>query len=125
MADGEAAAALPVNAPRPGDARPAAVPPGDAPMSLVEHLTELRRRVIRAVLAVVIGSAVGFWFGNDVVAVLKAPLPIDQPLVFTAIGDPFAIRLRIAVVVGVMTRPRRAGGAGSELRGRSGRVDGA
>jgi sec-independent protein translocase protein TatC len=75
---------------------------GDTPMSLVDHLAELRRRIVRALLAVLVGSAVGFWFGDDVVSFLKAPLPIEQPLVFTAIGDPFAIRLRIAIVAGIV-----------------------
>jgi sec-independent protein translocase protein TatC len=70
-------------------------------MSLVDHLAELRRRIIRALLAVLAGSVVGFWFGDDIVTFLKGPLPTEQPLVFTAIGDPFAIRLRIAIVAGV------------------------
>src|SRR6476660_9790202 len=92
MADGEPAAALPVSV----------ASTGDAPMALVDHLAELRRRIIRALLAVALGGAVGFWFGDDVVSFLKAPLPIQQPLVFTAIGDPFAIRLRIALVAGII-----------------------
>jgi sec-independent protein translocase protein TatC len=102
MADGEATAALPVGAPRPGSVQPAGAQPGDATMSLVDHLTELRRRIIRALLAITVGAAIGFWFGNDVIAILKAPLPLEQPLVFTSIGDPFAIRLRIAIVAGVI-----------------------
>jgi sec-independent protein translocase protein TatC len=92
MAEGEAAAALPINT----------ATSGDAPMSLVDHLTELRRRIVRSLIAILIGSAVGFWFGNEIVGFLKAPLPIEQPLVFTAIGDPFAIRLRIAIVAGII-----------------------
>jgi sec-independent protein translocase protein TatC len=71
-------------------------------MSLVDHLAELRGRILRALLAVIAGSLVGFWFGDDIVTFLKAPLPIEQPLVFTAIGDPFAIRLRIAIVTGIV-----------------------
>jgi sec-independent protein translocase protein TatC len=92
MAEGEATAALPIST----------APVGDTTMSLVDHLSELRRRIVRALLAVVAGAVVGFWFGDDVVRILKAPLPIEQPLVFTAIGDPFAIRLRIAIVVGIV-----------------------
>jgi sec-independent protein translocase protein TatC len=92
MADGEAASALPIGA----------AASGDVPMSLVDHLAELRKRIIRALLAVLVGSALGFWFGDEVVSFLKAPLPIEQPLVFTAIGDPFAIRLRIAIVAGIV-----------------------
>jgi sec-independent protein translocase protein TatC len=92
MADGEAASALPISA----------AASGDTAMSLVDHLAELRRRIVRALVAVLVGSAIGFWFGDAVVSFLKAPLPIAQPLVFTAIGDPFAIRLRIAIVAGIV-----------------------
>ena len=97
MADGEGSAALPARVPAPADGASE-----DAPMSLVGHLSELRRRIVRALLAVVAGSLVGFWLGGDIVSFLKAPLPIEQPLVFTAIGDPFAIRLRIAIVTGIV-----------------------
>jgi sec-independent protein translocase protein TatC len=76
-------------------------PSGDVAMSLVDHLAELRGRIVRALLAVLAGSIVGFWFGPEIISFLKAPLPIEQPLVFTSVGDPFAIRLRIAIVVGI------------------------
>lgn len=71
-------------------------------MSLVDHLTELRNRIVWSVLAIAIGSVVGFLVGGSVISFLKSPLPIEQPLVFTSIGDPFAIRLRIAIVIGVI-----------------------
>ena len=70
-------------------------------MSLVDHLSELRTRIVRSVLAVLLGSAVGFLLGDQIVAILKSPLPISDALVFTSIGDPFAIKLRIAVVTGI------------------------
>lgn len=71
-------------------------------MSLVGHLSELRSRLVRSVIAVLVGGVVGFAFGDRVISFLKAPLPISQPLIFTGIGDPFAIRLQIAMVVGVI-----------------------
>ena len=71
-------------------------------MSLVEHLSELRSRIVRSLLAVGVGSAIGFAFAGDIEAVLKAPLPYAKALISTGIGDPFAIQLRIAIVVGVI-----------------------
>jgi sec-independent protein translocase protein TatC len=83
---------------------PPIVTAGDeqAVMSLVDHLTELRSRIFRSVLAVVVFGAVGFWFGDPIIAWLAAPIPIDGPLFFTGIGDPFVIRTKIALVVGAI-----------------------
>ncbi|MHB8892161.1 MAG: twin-arginine translocase subunit TatC [Candidatus Limnocylindrales bacterium] len=81
---------------------PAPAPPVAAEMSLVDHLAELRDRLIRVILAVAIASSVGFVLGDQIVAVLKAPIPGDAPLYFTGIGDAFVIKLKIAVVVGII-----------------------
>ena len=75
---------------------------GTGVMSLVDHLSELRTRIVRSILAIFVGAIVGFWFGDQIVAILKDPLPYDKPLVALGIGDPFAIRLRIAIVVGII-----------------------
>jgi sec-independent protein translocase protein TatC len=71
-------------------------------MSLVDHLSELRTRIVRSIVAVAVGAAVGFWFGDQIVAILRAPLPISGELVVFDVGDAFAIRLRIALIVGVI-----------------------
>ena len=71
-------------------------------MSLVEHLSELRTRIVRSVVAILVGAIVGFAFGDNIVAFLRAPLPIEGPLAVFDVGDAFAIRLRIALVVGVI-----------------------
>ena len=41
---------------------PAAAPGDESVMSLVDHLGELRTRLFRSILAVAVGSAVGFYF---------------------------------------------------------------
>ena len=72
-------------------------------MPLVDHLSELRRRIIWSALAVGVGAAIGFAAGEPVIAFLRAALPAGTPaLVFTSMGDPFAIRLRIAFVLGII-----------------------
>ena len=38
----------------------------DPPMSLIAHLTELRDRLLRAVLAIVVGFVVLFPFANEI-----------------------------------------------------------
>ena len=71
-------------------------------MPLAGHLAELRSRLLWCLLAVGVGSIVGYVFGEQIIAVLKAPIPPDVPLVITEIGAPFSIRLGIAVVAGVI-----------------------
>lgn len=69
-------------------------------MGLVDHLAELRRRLAVAVLAVVLGSVVGYILAPRVIDILKAPIP--GRLVFTELGGAFFIYLKIAVVIGVI-----------------------
>jgi sec-independent protein translocase protein TatC len=85
------------------DSGPASTPPAAAPgeMSLVGHLVELRNRIFRMALAVAVMSLVGFLFGDQIVAILKAPIPGGKPLYYTGLGDAFVIKLKIAVVVGI------------------------
>jgi len=89
----------------PAAAEAATAPPtpaGESVMSLVDHLGELRSRIFRIVLAVAVGSILGFLVGDQIIAILKAPIPNDSPLFFTGLGDPFFIRMKIAVVVGII-----------------------
>ncbi|HEY2887690.1 MAG TPA: twin-arginine translocase subunit TatC, partial [Candidatus Limnocylindrales bacterium] len=88
-----------------GSTVPDAVPvraADSAVMPLVDHLAELRNRIVWSVVAVAIGSVVGYLVSDTAIEVLRAPLPTGTPLYFTSIGDPFAIRLQISLVTGVI-----------------------
>jgi sec-independent protein translocase protein TatC len=105
MADADAVrvAGVPVSVIPAGDPAPAAPQPEAAgDMSLVGHLAELRDRLIRMVLAIVVLSIVGFLLGDQIVAILKAPIPGGKPLYYTGLGDAFVIKLKIAIVVGII-----------------------
>ncbi len=71
-------------------------------MSLVGHLTELRNRIARSLLAVGLGAVIGFMAGEQIMALLSSPLPAGLQLYYTGIGDPFAIRIQIALVAGII-----------------------
>ena len=46
----------------------------EATMSLLEHLEELRSRIIVVVIAVVLAGIVGFFLADPIIALLRAPL---------------------------------------------------
>jgi sec-independent protein translocase protein TatC len=70
-------------------------------MTLVDHLSELRRRLAISVIAVMVGSVIGFLLANPLIVLLLTPLP-DGEVVFLTVGGGFFVFLRVAVVVGVL-----------------------
>jgi len=72
----------------------------DKVMTLVEHLSELRKRIFIAILAVVIGTVVGFFVAPTIIGILAAP--IAQPLRFTSPGGAFFLQLKISLIVGIV-----------------------
>ena len=81
-------------------------------MSLVEHLEELRKRIIICAVTIVLGSIVGFIFWQPVYHFLLVPLPVaadalapkgsdSARLVVTGIGEGFSTVLKLSVAVGI------------------------
>jgi len=71
-------------------------------MPLVDHLAELRRRIIWSVLAIAVGSVIGYFLSEAIIGFLIAPLPAGTPTKVFGIGDAFAIRLKVSIVIGVI-----------------------
>ncbi|GAB3590928.1 twin-arginine translocase subunit TatC [Angustibacter peucedani] len=78
-------------------------------MSLREHLVELRRRVVRSALAVVVGGVVGWFLSERFYEALLKPITDSAAAngVPTTINyaDPFSAfnqRLQVAVIIGVV-----------------------
>jgi sec-independent protein translocase protein TatC len=106
MADADAVRGAGVTDRLPPDQPPPSAPKPAQPtatMSLVDHLTELRNRIIKSVLSVIVGSVIGFLLAPTIQRFLISPLPASAlPLQVLGPGDAFGIALRIAVVVGVV-----------------------
>jgi UPF0042 nucleotide-binding protein len=81
---------------------PMAAPQDGSVMSLVDHLGELRTRLFRSILAVAVGALLGFAVSDQAITILRSPIPSDSPLFFTGLGDAFVIKVKIAIVIGVI-----------------------
>lgn len=91
---------LPAAEPPPGSGVP---PAPETVMTLVDHLTELRSRIIWSIAAIVVGSVIGFVLAPTIQHFLTGPLPASAlPLQVLGPGDAFGIALRIAITVGIV-----------------------
>jgi len=77
-------------------------PTGLGAMPLTGHLAELRNRILWSALAIGVGASVGFAWGGQIIELLRGQLPADVKLIQIELGDGFAIRIQIALVVGVI-----------------------
>ena len=73
--------------------------PDEKVMSLVDHLTELRRRIVISIAAVAAGTVVGFLVAPQALTILKTP--IAGPLVFTQPGGALFLQLKLALMIGI------------------------
>ena len=76
-------------------------------MSLMEHLTELRTRLIRSVIALLIGFAVAYIFRERLFGIVTAPIDaLHYPLNFTHPTDPLNLYLKTSLYGGaIITAP--------------------
>ena len=74
----------------------------DTQAPLLDHLVELRGRLVRCVVALAIAFAVCFYFADEILAFLVQPLvkafPPDQgKLIFTKLYEVFFVELKVAL----------------------------
>jgi sec-independent protein translocase protein TatC len=87
-----------------GKARQAVAQRADLPgMSLMEHLDELRRRIIHSAAYLAVGFVVAWIFRDPLVNFLQAPLNhIGKSLAFTHPMDPLNLNLQVALLGGAI-----------------------
>lgn len=75
----------------------------DAPASFLDHLDELRSRVIKALIAVAIGTVIAYVFHEEILTLLTRPYEIavpDQELVFFRPTEAFSLVMRLSLFGG-------------------------
>ncbi|MCR9179872.1 MAG: twin-arginine translocase subunit TatC, partial [Erythrobacteraceae bacterium] len=74
---------------------------------LLDHLIELRARIIRSLLALAIGFGVCFYFADEILGFLVSPLKQAFPdgegqLIFTKLPEVFFVELKVGLFAGFM-----------------------
>ena len=70
-------------------------------MSLIEHLEELRSRIIVVALAIGVAAIAGFFLADALIVVLREPLPDGAELIQTGVGEAFGVRVQLALMTGL------------------------
>ncbi|MEE4536875.1 MAG: twin-arginine translocase subunit TatC [Erythrobacter sp.] len=79
----------------------------DTRAPLLDHLVELRARLVRSVIALAIGFGVCFYFADPILGFLVQPLKDAFPegegrLIFTKLPEIFFVELKVALFAGFM-----------------------
>jgi sec-independent protein translocase protein TatC len=79
---------------------------GAGKMSFLEHLDELRKRIVQACLGVAVGVLVGFAFITPIVNFILTPtwkvLPAGSRMIYTQPGEAFGLYIQIGLIVGAV-----------------------
>jgi len=77
-------------------------------MSFLQHLEELRRRIIYSLIAVALAFFVGWWKADRIFAFMQGPIitalhahKLDEKLVYTNPTDPFNMYMKVGFIAGL------------------------
>jgi len=75
-------------------------------MSFLEHLDELRKRIVNSAIAIGVCVVLGFAFINRIVDFILAPtrraLPPGVKMIYTEPGEAFSLYIQISLIIGVV-----------------------
>jgi len=80
----------------------------ESAMSLVDHLEELRWRIFKSIIAIVVGAIAAFFFRVQIMTFLTWPLPktADQigkgKLIVTGLAEGFTVFLKLSLAAGIL-----------------------
>src|SRR3984893_16086127 len=79
---------------------------GESKMGFLDHLDELRKRLIRSCIAVAVGMLVAFAFIDRIVNFVLAPtrrmLPPGTRMIYTSPGEAFGLYINVALIAGAL-----------------------
>ena len=80
-------------------------PPGDREQTFIEHLVELRTRLMRSLLAVLVIVVALSFFANDIYTLMAQPmmklLPPNSTMIATGVAAPFMAPFKLVAVLGL------------------------
>jgi sec-independent protein translocase protein TatC len=80
--------------------------PREGKMGFLEHLDELRKRIIRSCIAIAVGMLIAFFFVDRIASFVLAPtlriLPPGSELIYTRPGEAFSFLLNVAFIGGIV-----------------------
>jgi sec-independent protein translocase protein TatC len=87
--------------------------PDDGTMTLIEHLRELRNRVIKGVVAILVATIASFFFYDELFELLTEPFTttvddlaeeegLDATLTLTGVADAFTLQIKTCLVAGII-----------------------
>jgi sec-independent protein translocase protein TatC len=96
-----------VPAPRPDDPEEEASDGASSgAMSFLEHLDELRRRIVNSAIAIGVGVVAAFFFHQETYDFVFEPtrkvLPAGSQMIYSEPGEAFSLHIQIALIAGVV-----------------------
>ncbi|MBD3287264.1 twin-arginine translocase subunit TatC [candidate division KSB1 bacterium] len=70
-------------------------------MPFLDHLDELRSRLIRSIVAIFVATLGCYFFSKEIMAFLTRPFPTEQKLIFLAPTEAFVVHLKLALFAGI------------------------
>ena len=70
----------------------------DRPMTIIEHLEELRRRLLIAIAALLVATAISWFFADRLLTFFIRPV---GRVIFVGVTEAFFVRLKLALLAGV------------------------
>ncbi len=79
----------------------------DKEIGIMEHLSELRSRIIRCIIYIFIGTIIGWFFSDDVYQLLSMPVmpyleKYTSSFITTDITEGFMIKIQMSLMVGIL-----------------------